>query len=68
MIDFGYYMLFIRFFKRIFGDWIVTRYNNSFLNVPYERKAHMAKARVAQILEGEYGETFTLLLEQKDEA
>lgn len=28
----------------------------------------MAKAHVAQILEGEYGETFTLLLEQKDEA
>ena len=28
----------------------------------------MTKAHVAQILEGEYGETFTLLLEQKDEA
>ena len=28
----------------------------------------MAKAHVAQILEGELGETFTLLLEQKDEA
>ncbi len=28
----------------------------------------MATAQVAQILEGEHGETFTLLLEQKDEA
>lgn len=28
----------------------------------------MSKVHVAQILEGEHGETFTLLLEQKDEA
>ena len=28
----------------------------------------MAKVHTAQILEGEYGETFTLLLEQRNEA
>ena len=32
-----------------------------------KKESNMAKAHVAQILEGESGETFTLLLEETDE-
>ena len=32
-----------------------------------KKESNIAKVHVAQILEGEYGETFTLLLEETDE-